>query len=1060
MGLVTDDGKGNKNTNEAASELHDWLQTDLQNTDNLFSPNFVSMHPAGGEEETDDAGNRLWVPNKSEWPKPDGSYEPPDYNPLSEKPSDHFDSISDFHIALTNKIGLHKCNHSCLKFRKPGSNSKYCRFHFGKTDIETKKSEGKETHPFHSIITPGQHPRFEGNRDHPFLISHIKARLLSWLANCDTQPIIDQDLMALLRYITQYACKGAASTDDLVRLYKHLLDVNGDVTSIKSIAQQLLMKIAGLIDMPAAAVDFMNCGGNLFHCTRRFRRIGLSGFRALNINQIEGKATRETPLDQFLSEKRRKKYPNITLYDWAQICNCSKNCGKKHVPVFTGIPTLPVWPLVEDFCKGQLMIHTPGTWENVDDLKQGKESFLEAFLEFLNSDICPKVIKDLVENAKLEHDKKILKDLQRANRRKDIDPDCSSEFDSSSESEDEFEDEMRHENDFLRYLSENRPQDFENLHAFRDLPDGGEGFDWHLYANECFGGRWPNNASDWLENISKVAEERLSAQNNDCDLPANINLLKANSLQRVIIAINILNLMSVVNDGSDEKIRLLIQGTAGSGKTFTIVALTYLSRRLCNRNNAVMNLAPTGAASILLPLGRTVHSTTNIPRLKQKVSKTLQLTDKPLNNKALTDLRKLTGSTLEGDSMKLMTLNLDERGMFAHRMLGWCSQRFKESTCDFNNNFGAIPTVNFFGDLGQLGPIGSQDLHVEPKSSDAPDKLAGYAIYRTFSHCIVLTETMRQGPDQLSFLDMLLRIREGKLDQNDWKIINSRYEGELSESAQEGFKSDTCLTVMETWQEVNVENHNKLLVLGMPVATIPSKGKGCHHSQAVNQMGQIPATSHIAVGSRVLLTKNQLSLTPLGLNNGAIGKVIAILYPEGVGPPAFPEAIVVDFPRYKGPSWIPEHPTWVPIPVNESRCDSNCCVRRGFPLMPGYCIPISKSQGMTIGPNEPNTHIRIKLNKETFMEKLNLGITYTALSRASKLENIALIEKIPFDRLQYINNHPWMARRRNEEERLKKFSEETLQTYGHYSDLGHFRELLCQFDRFVNDGQTCFQECE
>ena len=106
MGLVTDDGKGNKNTNEAASELHDWLQTDLQNTDNLYSPNFVSMHPAGGEEETDDAGNRLWVPNKSEWPKPDGSYEPPDYNPLSEKPSDHFDSISDFHIALTNKIGL------------------------------------------------------------------------------------------------------------------------------------------------------------------------------------------------------------------------------------------------------------------------------------------------------------------------------------------------------------------------------------------------------------------------------------------------------------------------------------------------------------------------------------------------------------------------------------------------------------------------------------------------------------------------------------------------------------------------------------------------------------------------------------------------------------------------------------------------------------------------------------------------------------------------------------------------------------------------------------------
>ena len=99
--------------------------------------------------------------------------------------------------------------------------------------------------------------------------------------------------------------------------------------------------------------------------------------------------------------------------------------------------------------------------------------------------------------------------------------------------------------------------------------------------------------------------------------------------------------------------------------------------------------------------------------------------------------------------------------------------------------------------------------------------------------------------------------------------------------------------------------------------------------------------------------------------------------------------------------------------------------------MPGYYIPISKSQGMTIGPNEPCTHIRIKLNKEIFMEKLNLGITYTALSRASKLENVALIEKIPYDRLQYINVHPWMAKRRAEEERLKILSEETLKTFGH-----------------------------
>ena len=84
-------------------------------------------------------------------------------------------------------------------------------------------------------------------------------------------------------------------------------------------------------------------------------------------------------------------------------------------------------------------------------------------------------------------------------------------------------------------------------------------------------------------------------------------------------------------------------------------------------------------------------------------------------------------------------------------------------------------------------------------------------------------------------------------------MIEKRYEGKLPESQKEDFK-------LETWQEVNVDNHNTLADLKVPVVTIPSKGIECHCTQLVNQMGQIPATSHIAVGSRVLLTKNQFGL--------------------------------------------------------------------------------------------------------------------------------------------------------------------------------------------------------
>ena len=102
-----------------------------------------------------------------------------------------------------------------------------------------------------------------------------------------------------------------------------------------------------------------------------------------------------------------------------------------------------------------------------------------------------------------------------------------------------------------------------------------------------------------------------------------------------------------------EPIRLIVQGTAGVGKTFVIIAITYITRRLFGYNSSVMNLAPTGAAAILLPGGRTVHSVINVPRSSKK-NPVNSLTDKPLSRQALAKLRDLTGTY---PSPKLMCLN-------------------------------------------------------------------------------------------------------------------------------------------------------------------------------------------------------------------------------------------------------------------------------------------------------------------------------------------------------------------------------------------------------------------
>ena len=189
-----------------------------------------------------------------------------------------------------------------------------------------------------------------------------------------------------------------------------------------------------------------------------------------------------------------------------------------------------------------------------------------------------------------------------------------------------------------------------------------------------------------------------------------------------------------------------------------------------------MNLAPTGSASNLLPYGRTVHST--LPTLwGSKDFKTAQMTDHPLSHKQLKKLRRIIG--FNNNCHQLYCLNMDEKSMFSHRLLAWSSQRLCEATTEYNQSFGNVPIMNFFGDIGQLGPIGAKDLFIPPAKTAAPDILAGFAIYKNFESCVVLTQTMRQKPDQKSLLERLLQIRNGSVTQQDWIDINARYKNDL-----------------------------------------------------------------------------------------------------------------------------------------------------------------------------------------------------------------------------------------------------------------------------------------
>ena len=84
--------------------------------------------------------------------------------------------------------------------------------------------------------------------------------------------------------------------------------------------------------------------------------------------------------------------------------------------------------------------------------------------------------------------------------------------------------------------------------------------------------------------------------------------------------------------------------------------------------------------------------------------------------------------------------------------------------------------------------------------------------------------------------------------------------------------------------------------------------------------------------SKVILVVNLKA--EWGLYNGAVGTVVDIVYKDGCrpsgDPPPLPNVVFVRFPGYKGPPYINEDPTLVPIvPVSRStECTCQCkCIQ-------------------------------------------------------------------------------------------------------------------------------------
>ena len=292
--------------------------------------------------------------------------------------------------------------------------------------------------------------------------------------------------------------------------------------------------------------------------------------------------------------------------------------------------------------------------------------------------------------------------------------------------------------------------------------------------------------------------------------------------------------------------------------------------------------------------------------------------------------------------------------------------------------------------------------------------MRGIGHSRTFKKHVHLSVVKRQ--KDKSFLNLLKRIRNGKITKKDWKKL-------LTRNPQVVKKPDDYDSIIRLFgrnasvHDFNQRRLQQAVKNQIPIAKMVAEHYGDKKAEkaAPEDMWGLLPVLYLCRGASVMLNQNLLP-AEYGLVNGAQGSVIDILYVENTD--RLPKSVIVDFPGYTGPHFFKDHPTWVPIVPFTAQMENSVHSRRTqLPLRLAFAITVHKSQGLTL--ERAVVDLENRENKEG-------GLTYVALSRLKTFDGLFL-QPPTWPRLQQINNRVITKQRVEQEEpRLMKLHKLTI----------------------------------
>ena len=327
-------------------------------------------------------------------------------------------------------------------------------------------------------------------------------------------------------------------------------------------------------------------------------------------------------------------------------------------------------------------------------------------------------------------------------------------------------------------------------------------------------------------------------------------------------------------------------------------------------------------------------------------------------------------------------------------MFAAIDKRLREAFPESKNEPFGGRSIILFGDFGQLPPVLDLPMYATNISHDINSN-DGIASYKNFREVYKLDVIQRQSGDceeQKVFREILLRLRDGDCNLDDWKKLSTRFEDKLKPTERNQFSDAVFLLTI--WDDVDRVNTDMLRALNQPVAKIHAVHTGGRAAKkASSEVAKgLEAQLLLAKGARVMLTANLW--TEGGLVNGSMGTIDDIVFAE-TGPPSLPVAVFVKFDLYEGPSiTTSEGNNVVPIvPIKrmwESKSGTSCS-RLQIPLCLAWAITVHKSQGLTLAK------AKIDLGSKEFAA----GLSFVAVSRV-RLLNDVYFKQFTLERLQRI----------------------------------------------------------